>query len=96
MSDRKLVIRQSTGVNEDHLDLFMDGETGTWRLFLSDQLKSSSPINGQESIQRNVLGSVDFSLEALRKFHAAMAVVLNQIESDPDGFNAEVRSKWDV
>jgi hypothetical protein len=94
MSDRTLVIDQSTGTAEHHVELFMDGESGTWRLFISDAVYGRQIILGQECTQRNILGNVDFSLEGIRLFHASLTKVLKDIESDPVSFNAEVRAKW--
>lgn len=34
MSDRKQVIELPTGTQGESVELFMDGESGTWRLFL--------------------------------------------------------------
>ncbi len=80
MSDRKIVIDMQTRINkydeEDRVRLFMDGESGTWRLFVGPR------------------GNSDFSLATLLEFGDKLAAVLEQIERDPDGFNAEVRKTW--
>ena len=81
MSDRTRVIdmesRPSTKhCSADRVTLYMDGESGTWRLFVDRR------------------GNSDFTLDALREFHARLGNVLADIERDPDTFNAEVRMKW--
>ena len=77
MSDRRCVIDLSSGVREQGIELFLDGECGTWRLFLTPSFEC-----------------VDFSLEALRSFHAQLSNILKDIEVDPDTFNAEIRRSW--
>lgn len=81
MSDRKLVVEQSTGARKGSVKLFMDGDSGTWRLFTFED----DQIGGEN----------DFTLEALRLFAANLQRVLHDIDAQPDDFNAEVRKTWD-
>jgi len=78
MSDRKHLFMMETGSEDDSVDLFMDGESGTWRLFISDPHR----------------GNVDFSLDGLRLFVTKLQRVVEQLEHDPDNYNAEVRKAW--
>lgn len=82
MSDRKHVLTLDTGVMNGTIDLYMDGESGTWRLFVNP--------NGA------IGDDVDFTLDALRLFAAKLIQVLGDIKTQPDEFNAEIRKTWDV
>lgn len=77
MSDRKQVIDLPLDKGES-VELFMDGESGTWRLFIQP---------GHYC--------VDLSLARLREFHESLNRTIRDIEADPEGFNAEVRSRWE-
>jgi hypothetical protein len=107
MSDRKLVISDfDTGSRggvwgvspvRQWLDLFMDGESGTWRLFLketTDQPTVKRLWGSHTMIESEHTERVDFSLDGLRRFHAELGRVLRDIEADPNAFNAEIRKAW--
>jgi hypothetical protein len=79
MSDRALLIQQPTGERERSVALFMDGDSGTWRLFLYPDHTC-----------------IDFSLAGLRTFHVELGKVIQDIESDPEAYNAEVRRGWRI
>lgn len=81
MSDRKSLLNIYTSDKQlEGVELFMDGESGTWRLFLETK-------DGEHPC-------VDFSLAALREFANRLLNILRDVESDPDAFNAEVRRSW--
>jgi hypothetical protein len=80
VSDRTKVIDMPTGVGNDAVQLFMDGDSGTWRLFTA-----VGPLVGDD---------VDFTLVQLVAFRDALSAVISDVERDPDAFNAEVRSQW--
>lgn len=84
MSDRRCVIDMPTNArsNTGRMTLFMDGDTGTWRLFLENP---ENPV-GQ---------CVDLSLETLRVLTEKLRQVLMDIERQPDLFNAELRRSWE-
>lgn len=76
VSDRKRIIEQEC-LSAERIVIFMDGESGTWRLFLEPSFISA-----------------DLSLNQLRSLAAQLGCAIRDIESDPDGFNAEVRAGW--
>lgn len=83
MSDRRKLIDMVTRIRKrdssaESVQLFMDGESGTWRLFVLDG---------------DGCRSVDFTLSALQTFAEELDFALAQIRNDPDGYNAELRLK---
>lgn len=86
MSDRDLVIEidmltmESAPRRHQKIQLFSDGESGTWRLFLGND---ENPFGG----------CVDFSLTRLKEFYAELGRVIQEIDADPDK-NAEIRATW--
>lgn len=77
MSDRKVIISLSLENNLSGIDLFMDGETGTWRLFLKAH-------GGRHD-------NVDFSIDELRELSRRLQSEIEKIETSPHRFNAELR-----
>lgn len=82
MSDRKLIMNMPSGIEASRVLLFMDGESGTWRMFLENE-------------DHQVIGCVDFSLASLAMLRDKLSQVLINIERQPDEFNAELRKTWD-
>lgn len=84
MSDRTCVIDMPTRNDSfiQRVELFMDGESGTWRLFL---------LNEKDRFE-----CIDFSLDGLTSFRDALTRVLDDIQKHPDELNAEVRRSWEV
>jgi len=79
MSDRtKLFILQTGGPDHESVELYMDGESGTWRLFF----------------ETNSGDNVDFSRQGLEAFVAALNLVVASIRTNPKEFDAELRRSW--
>lgn len=77
-----LFLQTLARANAGSVELFLDGESGTWRLFLD--------------VPDNERGQcIDFTLDNLRTFRDELSNVLNDIDRDPDSFNAEVRRTWE-
>lgn len=77
MSDRLQVLALTVStVNSGRVELFMDGQSGTWRLFLHSDADA---------------GCIDFTLNDLQDFHRQLSTVLTDIDTEPEENNAEVR-----
>jgi hypothetical protein len=74
MSDRKSVLTLPCRGNNQTVQLFMDGESGTWRLFLNPSYECA-----------------DFSLAELGQLRDGLTMVLIDVLTDPDAYNAETR-----
>jgi hypothetical protein len=85
MSDRRLVIELSPLEDGHSLRLIMDGETGTWRLFI--ETAEAIPAGLGEFI-----AEVELSLSDLKYLSKALGKALDDIESLPEIYNAEVRA----
>jgi len=83
MSDRRVVLTISGEPYSDQIDrtltVFMDGDTGTWRIFVE-------PMDSHYCI--------DLTYSQLVELRDGLSEVIADIAKKPNDFDARVRSKW--
>lgn len=87
MSDREVVL-EVIGIPERYshrkqrvLTMFMDGETGTWRIFIQ-------PHDAN-------LSSIDLAYDNLVELRDGLSRVIEDIARDPVQYDARIRATWD-